>query len=79
MSGGLNRCRLYSPQLATTVACYDCSLLRMSSFRRMPESSGLFVDTGLRQCDVMLLIPDRLRRESLLIERSDEREIEKEG
>ena len=33
------------------------SLLRMSSFRRMPESSGSFVDTGLRRCDVMLLIP----------------------
>ncbi len=38
-------------------ARYDCSLLRMSSFRRMPESSGSFVDTGLRRCDVMLLIP----------------------
>ena len=49
------------------------SLLRMSSFRRMPESSGSFVDTGLgfgvlrrstayfpvgvRRCDVMMLIP----------------------
>ena len=31
----------------------------------MPESSCSFVDTGLRRCDVMLLIPDRLRRGSL--------------
>jgi hypothetical protein len=31
-------------------------LSRISSFRRMPESSGAFVDTGLRQRNVMLLI-----------------------
>jgi hypothetical protein len=30
----------------------------------MPESSGSFVDTGFRRCDVMLLIPDRLQRGS---------------
>jgi len=32
------------------------SLLRMSSFRRMPESSGSLVDTGFRRCDMTLLV-----------------------
>jgi hypothetical protein len=57
---GFNLCGLGSPQLATVVVCYDCNLLRMSSFRRMPESSGSFVDTGLRRCDAMLLMPQPL-------------------
>jgi len=46
-----------SLRIGFPAARYDYSLLRMSSFQRMPESSSSFVDTGLRRCDVMLLIP----------------------
>jgi hypothetical protein len=46
--------KVQSLRVGFPAACYDCSLLRMSSFRRMPESSGSFVDTGLRRCDVMV-------------------------
>jgi hypothetical protein len=58
----LNARRIESLRVGFPAARYDCSLLRMSSFRRMPEPSGSFVDTGLRRCNVMLLIPDRLRQ-----------------
>jgi len=42
---------IQSLRVGFPAACYDCSLLRMSSFRRMPESSDSFVDTGVVSLD----------------------------